>query len=312
MAAVSSWAGASKKDQAKQLYEAAKAATDLRQQPYQLHAHLRLQMQTMVEGDLIAAWNPPDQRRIEISLPGYTEIHVLNGTQEWVTRPAAVTPLSIIRALTILKLARGLAFFASAKAKNIKDVVRAGQELTCITEESKAYSNEVCFDTHRHVPLTTEVRRGSTVWVTQYGDYQALGEKFLPRFMSKTENGVLGEEVRANELTAGPAPAQAFAPLPGVQPVPACAEPMHPTPTHMPDPSYTSDARNRRIQGTVVLGVIIASDGRVGEVSAVQSLDPGLDQQAINAVKTWQFKPAMCDSTPVLSEISVEMHFRLE
>ena len=79
-------------------------------------------------------------------------------------------------------------------------------------------------------------------------------------------------------------------------------------------PQYTSEARKARIQGTVMLDVVVVEDGTVGEVKVSQSLDQeyGLDEQAVNAVKRWGFKPGTKDEKPVPVRVSIEMTFRLK
>jgi protein TonB len=79
-------------------------------------------------------------------------------------------------------------------------------------------------------------------------------------------------------------------------------------------PQYTTEARKARIQGVVTLGVVVAVDGTVGEVTVTQSLDQeyGLDEQAIKAVKQWRFKPGTKDGKPVPVRVSIEMTFTLK
>ena len=78
-------------------------------------------------------------------------------------------------------------------------------------------------------------------------------------------------------------------------------------------PSYTADAMRARIQGGIILEVIIEKDGRVGDVRVKQSLDRehGLDEEAVKALKQWRFAPGMRNgiAVPVLAE--VEMTFTL-
>ena len=56
---------------------------------------------------------------------------------------------------------------------------------------------------------------------------------------------------------------------------------------------YTSEAMRQMIEGTVGLDVVVKADGTVGDVKVTQSLDAvyGLDEQAIKAMKRWEFKP---------------------
>ena len=68
------------------------------------------------------------------------------------------------------------------------------------------------------------------------------------------------------------------------------------------------------IEGEVVLDVVVKSDGAVGDVKVTQSLDAvyGLDQEAIKAMKQWQFKPGMKDGRAVAVRVEVKMRFTLK
>ncbi len=76
---------------------------------------------------------------------------------------------------------------------------------------------------------------------------------------------------------------------------------------------YTSEAMRQMIEGEVVLDVVVTSDGAVGDVKVKQSLDAvyGLDQEAIKAMKQWQFKPGMKDGKAVAVRVDVKMRFTL-
>jgi TonB family protein len=66
-----------------------------------------------------------------------------------------------------------------------------------------------------------------------------------------------------------------------------------------------------KIQGTCVLGLTVSEQGTVRDVHVTSSLDKRLDQNAVDAVKRWKFKPAMRDGKPVAALTSVEVDFRL-
>jgi len=74
---------------------------------------------------------------------------------------------------------------------------------------------------------------------------------------------------------------------------------------------YTEEARRAKIQGTVVLAVTVEPDGTATVVRVVKSLDPGLDQNAIEAVRKWRFRPGTRDGQPVPVSATVEVNFRL-
>lgn len=86
-----------------------------------------------------------------------------------------------------------------------------------------------------------------------------------------------------------------------------------PTALRQPEPKYTSDAMQRKLQGAVELEAVVRADGTVGEVRVSRSLDPchGLDDEAIDAAKRWRFSPATKDGQPVAVRITIVMTFRL-
>ena len=87
-----------------------------------------------------------------------------------------------------------------------------------------------------------------------------------------------------------------------------------PVPVRSVKPGYTAAAMDARIEGKVVLSVVVLDDGKVGEVSVTESLDKeyGLDTQAVEAAKEWLFKPGTKDGKPVPVRVSVEMTFTLK
>jgi periplasmic protein TonB len=78
-----------------------------------------------------------------------------------------------------------------------------------------------------------------------------------------------------------------------------------------PDPEFSEEARKAKYQGTVVLWVIVGTDGRTHEIRVQRSLGMGLDEKAIEAVRVWKFEPARKNGQPVAVQVNVEVNFRL-
>jgi TonB family protein len=57
--------------------------------------------------------------------------------------------------------------------------------------------------------------------------------------------------------------------------------------------------------------VVIGPDGRVRDLRVARSLGRGLDEKAMEAVKTWKFEPAMKDGKPVAVQVNIEITFQL-
>lgn len=84
-----------------------------------------------------------------------------------------------------------------------------------------------------------------------------------------------------------------------------------PKPLFTPDPEYSEEARKAKYQGVVVLWLVIGADGRPHEIRVARPLGMGLDEKAIEAVRTWRFDPAKKDGQAVAVQMNVEVSFRL-
>ncbi|HLG55615.1 MAG TPA: energy transducer TonB [Vicinamibacterales bacterium] len=87
-----------------------------------------------------------------------------------------------------------------------------------------------------------------------------------------------------------------------------------PRPTKEVRPEYTQAPLTAGIQGTVVLEVVVLADGKVGDVPVTESLDSeyGLDRQALEATKQWEFTPGAKDGKPVAVGVQIELRFTLK
>ncbi len=80
-----------------------------------------------------------------------------------------------------------------------------------------------------------------------------------------------------------------------------------------PAPEYTVEAAKKKIQGTVLLSLVVLPDGTSRDVTIIKGLGYGLDEQAVRAVSTWRFQPAVrqSDGEAVPISINVETTFHV-
>jgi len=76
-------------------------------------------------------------------------------------------------------------------------------------------------------------------------------------------------------------------------------------------PRYTAEAMRQRIQGTVALEVVVSYEGIPVSIRVTRSLDPGLDEEAIAAMREWRFHPARVGNTPVDVLVTVLLDFNV-
>ena len=75
--------------------------------------------------------------------------------------------------------------------------------------------------------------------------------------------------------------------------------------------SYTSEARSRHIKGEILLMVEFKSDGKIGFVFPVRTLEGGLTENAIEKAREITFKPAVQNGQPVTTIQLMSYNFDL-
>lgn len=78
-----------------------------------------------------------------------------------------------------------------------------------------------------------------------------------------------------------------------------------------PTPVYTQEARGLRIEGEVLLEVVLEASGSLHVVRVVHGLGHGLDDNAVKAAEQIHFKPAMKDGQPTDSTVVLHIIFQL-
>jgi TonB family protein len=81
--------------------------------------------------------------------------------------------------------------------------------------------------------------------------------------------------------------------------------------TYKPQPIYTEEARNLKLQGEVLLEIMFGANGQLHVNRIVRGLGHGLDEAAIAAANKMRFKPAQRSGVPVDSTAVVHVVFQL-
>jgi TonB family protein len=83
-----------------------------------------------------------------------------------------------------------------------------------------------------------------------------------------------------------------------------------PKPLRMTKPLYPQEAFQKKIQGTVLVEILIDSAGRVACSRILESV-PGLDEAALDCIRGWQFTPARKGGQAVPTIAHVPVVFRI-
>jgi TonB family protein len=77
------------------------------------------------------------------------------------------------------------------------------------------------------------------------------------------------------------------------------------------EPVYSDQATAARLEGTVLLSLVVDENGNARDIRVARPLGLGLDEKAVGAVKGWRFAPGTRDGSAVVVPIDVEVRFHL-
>lgn len=85
-----------------------------------------------------------------------------------------------------------------------------------------------------------------------------------------------------------------------------------PAPVKQVNPVYPEEARAQKLEGTVFVKAIVNRDGTVRRAEIAKSDNSLFDQASLDAIRQWEFKPAMKNGEAVAAWVTVPVRFKLE
>jgi periplasmic protein TonB len=79
--------------------------------------------------------------------------------------------------------------------------------------------------------------------------------------------------------------------------------------TYSPSPVPDLSALPHGVQGDVVIDVTIDPTGKVADLAVLHTLGYGIESSVIGTLKTWTFRPATKDGSPIASVQELHFHF---
>ena len=294
-----------------QLLDAAHKATDLSSLgAYVLHATI-----VMNPGDpklerqgKLTIVRDHDRARVSLESDGRTEERVVSGKKEFVVPGQGTAVVLGLRRLDYNwdpgrppQFATHETFsFGSVRRQKIQD-----REAWCFDRKAK-FKTKLCFDAASSVLLHDGSNEESR---EEYSDYVSLGASLYPQKVQIFRENQAPFEVRQISIAPAQLNDDAFKVPDKAIEVEGCDFEEHPKALHTPEPEFSDTARSAHAQGKVYLYVLINAEGNVAGVQPLGMDAYGLAQNAMNTVKTWRFKPAMCSGHAVATELNIEVEF---
>jgi TonB family protein len=82
-------------------------------------------------------------------------------------------------------------------------------------------------------------------------------------------------------------------------------------PVTTPEPMYPKSASQNGLMGDTSVSMTVFTNRTVGAIQLIGTATPSMDDATLQTLRGWRFKPAMCGTEPVVSDIQVVVSFRL-
>lgn len=297
---------------AQELLDAAKLQSNLFHkdaQPFQLDVDFVAQIQTPLQGHLTLKWESKDHWWRKIVMGEFVQVDVRNSEKQYITRNASFTPEKIDELIHLLEFAER----ADGVIKKTRNKTENGTEMACFnTDYKNVETHEICINPSSHEILKDEwIRRGGEQRTERYSDYSDFQSFRYPRRLELEAKGKKIIAASVAGLTMSAFDQELLVPPVGAIERRHCADMTAPVAIKTPEPLYPPSASQSRIMGDNFVRFTVAKDGSVSDVHLLRGSIQSMDDATLEAVRGWRFKPAMCGTEPVASELTVSVSFRV-
>jgi TonB family protein len=300
---------------AQQLLTASKQQASLfhdDESPLQLDVDFVAQMNVPAQGHLTLKWENKDHWWRKIVMGDFGQIEIRNGDMLYTRRNVGFTPIRIRELLSLLQFAEDS---EGLLVKKQKQRVENGVELACLQveqENGRGTHHDVCVNSASREILSDEWKEPPDERRReQYSDYFDFATHRCPRKLQLLVNGSKVITATVNNLTTATFDQALLVAPKGAIERRQCKDLRHAVAVKTPDPMYPQSASQNRLIGDTTVAMTVLTDGSVTDIQLVGSSARSLDDATLQTLKRWRFKPAMCGTEPVVSDIEVVVSFRL-
>ena len=281
--------------------------------PFQLDVDFVLQINVPTAGHLTLKWEGKDRWWRKIVMQGFEQIEIRNGDRLYTSRNMDFTPIRVGELVSLLQFADGS---DSLTVKKQKQRLENGVDITCLQvaqENVKAKPHEVCVNSGSHEILRDEWQEPPDERrKAEYSNYFDFAGHHYPRKLQLLVNGSVTITASVKGLTDTIFDDALLVPPHGSIERRQCNGMKHAEPVKTPDPTYPRSASENKLMGDTTVGMTVLADGSVSNVRLIGTSTHSMDDATLQTLKGWKFKPAMCGSEPVVSDIEVVVSFRLQ
>jgi TonB family protein len=263
-----------------------------------------------MKGHLALRWAAKDQWWRSVTMGGFREIDVRNGEKLYISRNVGYTPIRVKQVEKLIDISQDV---AQLQIKKVRQKKANGISLTClqINQKESKTKDELCIDPSSNDLLSDDWKAADKLERNEYGDYREFHGHRYPMKLTQYVAGSKILDATISDLKIETLDNALLVPPKGAIERRQCEGLKHAIPVHAPDPAYPQSAEENGLMGETTVAVTVLADGSVDNIQLVGSSTRSMDEATLNTLKSWRFKPAMCGNEPVITDIEVEVNFRL-
>ncbi len=234
----------------------------------------------------------------------FEQIKIQNGEWNYTARDLGFTPIRVQELIDLIHLTDDSAY----EGTKAKQRTENGVLITCVhavREDYRQDERDICLDS-----ASTDILGQAWSWQQDerrrelYSDYfQFQGHRF-PRKLEFEENSSRVIKAEVTSLVAAPFDESLLNPPKGAIARRLCPGQKPPVAIKRVElPPIRLDTDN-------TIALTILTDGSVGDIQLIALGGHKLDEATMTALKQWKFKPAMCGTDAVVSDIEVTTSVR--
>lgn len=297
-----------------QLLIGAKQKIDLthnQPEPFELDADFTAQLKLPAQGHVILKWKQKDQWWRFVQMGDYEQTDVRVGGWLYTTRNDSSTPVRIRQLFQLLQFGENTKDLVADKPQQMMEY---GIKVDCMrvrNNRTNDVPHQVCFNESHDIVSDTWRDLPDSPSREEFSDYADFAGHRYPRSLQLIESGGRVVKVSVTKLSAEPFNNALLVKPQGAIERRQCDNWKPPRAVKTPDPPYPPAASHNGTIGDSIVSMTVLADGSATDFQLIGSATRAMDQSTLDTLKKWKFKPAMCGSEPVVSDVEVIVSFRL-
>jgi len=280
--------------------------------PLQLDVDFLVQMQVPTQGHLTLKWEAEDRWWRKVVIGNFQQTDIRKGDKLYTSRNFPFTPVRIGELIKLLQFAE---HSEDLRVKKQKQRVEHGVETVCFRthrENIRGELHNVCMLAASHEILSEDWEEAPDGQrKEQFSDYFEFDAHRYPRQLELFIDGTKTITAHVSSLTRASLEGTLLIPPTGAIERRQCADLKRAEPLKTPTPTYPKSASENRLMGDTTVTMTVLTDGSVGDIQLVGTATHSMDNVSLQTLRSWKFKPAMCGTEAVVSDIEAVVSFRL-